>query len=379
MTIRKGIFWSHLVVGLLVGLVVLVMSVTGFLATYENAITTYVASSDTVIPGDDQAPLTVDEIASIAKSKSAGARRVVLTFENRPHAPILVRRIGVGMLALDPYSGEAIATSGLKAESFFGKIISWHRWLGMDGDGRATGRALTGAANLGFLFLLVSGIYLWIPRIRSWKFIRKNMTFSREYPTSKARDYNWHHVLGFWAIVPLALIVFSGVVISYSWANDAYTNLFSAETGDNGSTIATPDSELRSVPAEPASFQQAFAYVTDTITDWRTIQFRLPQNLKSESIQLQVHTGNGVLPEQRTIVTYDRTEHRAAKITDYGDLSPRQKASAWMRFIHTGEQYGLIGSTIAGLASLAACLMVYTGFALAYRRLIQPNLRRRRQ
>jgi uncharacterized iron-regulated membrane protein len=53
-----------------------------------------------------------------------------------------------------------------------------------------------------------------------------------------------------------------------------------------------------------------------------------------------------------------------------------QQARTWFRFVHTGEQYGVVGQTIAGLASLAACFLVYTGLALAWRRLILPLWRR---
>jgi uncharacterized iron-regulated membrane protein len=35
----------------------------------------------------------------------------------------------------------------------------------------------------------------------------------------KARDFNWHHVFGFFAAIPLVFVVASGVVISYPWAN----------------------------------------------------------------------------------------------------------------------------------------------------------------
>jgi uncharacterized iron-regulated membrane protein len=41
-----------------------------------------------------------------------------------------------------------------------------------------------------------------------------------------------------------------------------------------------------------------------------------------------------------------------------------------VRFAHTGEQYGVLGQTIAAVASLLACVLVYTGLALAWRRLI---------
>ena len=48
-----------------------------------------------------------------------------------------------------------------------------------------------------------------------------------------------------------------------------------------------------------------------------------------------------------------------------------------MRFLHTGEALGLIGQTVAGLVSLTSVIMVWTGLALAYRRLIVPLLTRR--
>ena len=50
----------------------------------------------------------------------------------------------------------------------------------------------------------------------------------------------------------------------------------------------------------------------------------------------------------------------------------------FLRFIHTGERYGVIGSTIAGIASLAASFLVWTGMALSWRRLVLPAWRRRK-
>ena len=41
----------------------------------------------------------------------------------------------------------------------------------------------------------------------------------------------------------------------------------------------------------------------------------------------------------------------------------------FLRFAHTGEFYGVTGQTIAGLVTLGPTFLVYTGFALALRRL----------
>ncbi|MGW8369240.1 MAG: PepSY domain-containing protein, partial [Gammaproteobacteria bacterium] len=59
--------------------------------------------------------------------------------------------------------------------------------------------------------------------------------------------------------------------------------------------------------------------------------------------------------------------------------SPGRRARSWVRFLHTGEALGIVGQTIAGLVSLTTLVMVWTGLALAYRRLISPLFRSRAQ
>ena len=81
------------------------------------------------------------------------------------------------------------------------------------------GKAITGVSNLIFLFIVISGFYLWWPRTWTWTQFRQVIWF-RGGLSSKARDFNWHHVIGYWSLVPLAVIVWSGVVIGYPWASD---------------------------------------------------------------------------------------------------------------------------------------------------------------
>ena len=64
-------------------------------------------------------------------------------------------------------------------------------------------------------------------------------------------------------------------------------------------------------------------------------------------------------------------------IQRFSDRTPAQQTRVIIRFLHTGEVLGWFGQTLAGLSSIAACFLVYTGFALAYRRLLQPYLKRR--
>ena len=53
----------------------------------------------------------------------------------------------------------------------------------------------------------------------------------------------------------------------------------------------------------------------------------------------------------------------------YADLSAGRKLRVWLRFLHTGEALGWAGQLVAGVASLGAAVLVWTGLALALRRL----------
>ena len=46
------------------------------------------------------------------------------------------------------------------------------------------------------------------------------ITWFRGGLSGKARDFNWHNVIGIWSAIPLAIVVAGAVPISYSWAGN---------------------------------------------------------------------------------------------------------------------------------------------------------------
>jgi len=119
----------------------------------------------------------------------------------------------------NPYTGELLGQGSTGLRSFFRFMTDWHRWLGASGENRNVGKAITGACNLAFLFIVVSGVYLWWPRSWKWPNVKLIVLF-RGGLSSKARDFNWHNVIGFWSAVQLFFVVLSATVISYPWASD---------------------------------------------------------------------------------------------------------------------------------------------------------------
>ena len=52
----------------------------------------------------------------------------------------------------------------------------------------------------------------------------------------------------------------------------------------------------------------------------------------------------------------------------FASQTPARRLRSVMRFAHTGEVLGLPGQTIAGIATAASVVLVWTGIALALRR-----------
>jgi uncharacterized iron-regulated membrane protein len=209
----------HLATGCLVGIVVLIMSVTGVLLAYQHQITNWMdrgLRSEVTALGAARLP-TGTLLASVTASNRAMPSAITVRAD--PSLPAEVSFGREHVLLVDVQTGKVLGESAPATRAFFRKIENWHRWLGASNDNRATGRAVTGACNFGFFLLVVSGPVLWMPRIWSRQNIKAVALFHGGL-AGRARDFNWHNVIGIWCAIPLLLIVLSGIVMSYPWANN---------------------------------------------------------------------------------------------------------------------------------------------------------------
>jgi uncharacterized iron-regulated membrane protein len=97
---------------------------------------------------------------------------------------------------------------------------------------------------------------------------------------------------------------------------------------------------------------------------------------RDATVQFTIDQGNGGQPQRRHTLVLDAYTGKVAAWQPFESLSPGRQARSWVRFLHTGEALGVLGQTLAGLVSLTSVIMVWTGLALAYRRLLAPLFRR---
>jgi uncharacterized iron-regulated membrane protein len=374
MTFKRAVFWAHLVVGVAAGLVILLLSVTGVLLTYERQIVDF-AENRAVSAAAGRAPLDADALVAAALAEGAAPGHSVV-FPRDPGGAIEVLSGRRSAFLLDPYSGAVMQGAGEGTKAFFATVTDLHRWLAMSGESRLAGRAITGAANLAFLFILVSGLYLWWPRVWRWVAVRPKLLFRPGLPAGRARDYNWHHVFAAWAFVPLLAIVVSGVVISYPWASALVFRAYGeAPPAASGPRRAVPgDVPMAGAGAgAPLAAARLLEIARVEIPAYRTLAFRIPAPAAATA-EIRVDTGNGAQPDRQTSLVITRADGGIQARLGSAETPPGQRMRVFLRFLHTGEVYGWVGQTLAGLASVASIFLVYTGLALAWRRLVRPLL-----
>ncbi|MYD86576.1 MAG: PepSY domain-containing protein, partial [Acidobacteria bacterium] len=85
-------------------------------------------------------------------------------------------------------------------------------------------------------------------------------------------------------------------------------------------------------------------------------------------VVVAVDRGTGRQPSRSEDLLFDRATGELVARAGYPTFSRGFKIRRWLRFAHTGEVYGVIGQTIAGITSLGVAVMVWTGLAMSWRR-----------
>ncbi len=380
--IRAVIFWLHLVVAVAAGVVVFMLAATGVVLSVEEAVTGLAERRHFVAVADGAERLGPDEIAG-----AAGFAATSLEYRADPRAPVRVHEGRDRYARVDPYTGRVLGLGPAGLDRFFESVHNWHRWFNVSGGSVRRARAVTGAVNVAFLFLLVTGPILWLPRPITRRSLANVLLFRRG-ARGAWRDLNWHQVVGIWSALPLAVIAATGVTTSYPGVGDrVYPVVGSvvaaeARAGEVGGEGASREGASREVAGEEVAGEEvadaaartpgqnlaaALAAAEAWAPGWRTLILNVPRPADHE-VRVEVRGGRAGQPHRTGYLTVDAATGTVGDAATFANDSPGRRAQQFLRYAHTGEYWGLAGQLLAGLFSLAATLMVWTGLSLALRR-----------
>src|SRR5262245_14521225 len=372
MLVRRVVFWLHLLTGITAGAVILIMAATGVLLTFEPQIVDLAEQSLRTVPplAAGTPRVSLASLVTAAQDARGGERASTVTFRAGPQSSV---RVGFGRdaaLYMHPFTG-AVLGPGSRAHDVLHVVEDWHRWLGS----RDLGRPFTGACNLAFLGLGVSGLFLWWPRAWSRRAIRA-VTVPDVRLRGKARDFNWHNSIGFWCAPVIIVITLTGSVMSYQWANDLLYRMTGntppppagAGTGGAGAARGNrPEGRGLGGAAPGLDLDAIAARASGQVPGWVAITLRLPPR-QGGTVTAFIQEPATWHPSPRSVLTLEAATAQVVKWEPFAGANLGRKLRLLARVLHTGEVGGLPGQAIAGLASLGGVFLVCTGIALACRR-----------
>jgi len=420
-TFRQILFWCHLAAGLIAGLFIGVMCFTGTVLAFEDEIVAW-AERDArqVVAPAEATRLPLADLQRKLREAQPEFRSASVTLLNEPTAAITFSAGRDGGFYLNPYTGEVRVPASTKGHDFMHVITDWHRFLGREGTQRPAGKLINGICNIAFCVLAITGLYLWMPRTWSWAGVKAVALFNWKLG-GKARDFNWHNAIGLWSAPILIVLTLTAVPISFRWGGNLIYQLVGEEPpaqqgpGQAGPASATPAVEIKrpSPEARPLAQDVIVAQVQQDFPQWTQIVLRTGGAQRGgQRPAANAPAGNAATPPPAAgsaAATEPRRERNAGerggegrpapqpltvtireagswprtatttltlnpftgevlKREGYADLSPARQIRSWTRFLHTGQALGWPGQLVAGLACLGGCFLVYTGFALSWRR-----------
>ncbi|HJX29858.1 MAG TPA: PepSY-associated TM helix domain-containing protein, partial [Thermoanaerobaculia bacterium] len=143
---------------------------------------------------------------------------------------------------------------------------------------------------------------------------------------------------------------------------------------------AGPERWSEGRPERPAlaGLDTLWARAERQVPGWQSLSVRLAGKA-DEPVTFTINRGHRGRPDLRSQLTLDRASGEVVKWEPFASQSLGRRLRTWTRWVHTGEAGGFLGQTLAGITSAAGAVLVWTGFALAWRRFLpkkHPQKRR---
>jgi len=365
--VRRILFWMHLCTGVLIGILVVYFSITGTLIAYERPILNAIDKQNYKAVPASAGAVRLPLATLISETESAAHARVeMITVHPDPVSPVELQTANREVFFGDAFSGAVQGPMSPRARAFFLKVTALHRWFGLSEAHHAAAAAVKGAVTLLFLFLLLSGATLWIPARWTSTTLRTGAV-PRFDVRGRARNYNWHKVTGLWLGLPLAVIVVTGIIMAYPWANALLFRLAGSPVPVRNAVRENSRRHANGTSPISGNLDEAFTQATNNAAGWQSASLRLPAN--AGELNITVDRSEGGHPEKREQVFVEAATARVLRRLPFDGLSRGQRWRSWVRFIHTGEAGGWWGETSATATASGAILLSITGFLLAFHRL----------
>lgn len=279
---------------------------------------------------------------------------------------------------VDQYTGEV--TGKYERAPFFNFMFRMHRWLldSMKQDGGIFwGKMIVGTSTLMFVFVLISGVFVWWPRTR------KALKNSLKIVANKGWRRFWYdlHVAGgMYTLVFLLAMALTGLTWSFQWYRTGFYKTFGVEVQPSmghGNAAANATAKGGKSGGKPEGREGRGEHRHSPYAHWEQVYEQLAQANPGYK-QISVSDGSASVAfnrfgNQRATDRY-KFNPRNGEITEttlYKDLENSGKIRGWIYSVHVGSWGGMLTRILTFIAALIGASLPLTGYYLWIRKKIK--------
>lgn len=389
--LKAIVLFIHRWLGLITGLVVVILSVTGCLFVFQQEISSWVRHdtffADEVPTNQQTLPVTELQVKAAASLNTNHLPYGLTTYKDpsRNWSAMLYKG-GIDSWTyfgtmetyktayINPYNGQIEGIVNEKTDFFqIMKGIHWSLLLATP-----IGQPIVVWSTVVFLILLITGMVLWWPK--KWNRTGKQKSFKIKWGSSWRRvNYDLHNVLGFYFLTIALILGFTGLYWYFPFAKKSMHFVASGEyrlpettTKKVVSTIPDSLTLTSSAPIQTAyanawaEYPEAYSIALTAPTD---SQGTIYATVRPDG---QTYYGNSTLQ-------FDQRTGEMIRANRYENKSAGAKLVGMNYDIHVGAIGGLPGKIIAFLASLVCASLPITGFIIWWDRKKRQWAKEKRQ
>lgn len=391
MKFKKTALFLHRWLGIITGLVVFIVSITGATFVFEEELfalfnpklctvkqpidkellpfSTLYEKAQTAL-GKDK-PITAIRIPATAEKNKSYAfdAREQMDKENLGNHLFINQQIDHwDRVFIDPYTGAFLGKIDMET-NFFWIARQIHQFLYLRSD---VGSIIVGTSTLLFIIISITGLILWWPKNRKVAIKRLKINPKAKW---KRLNYDLHQVLGFYVFLFTMLIAITGLVWSFKWWEGSIYWLLDGKRPSF--KIANPKG------TDTEKISQTANKPLDIL--WEDLQHKhtshegmnVTVNKENNQISTSIYFKDGSGWHASDVYAYDlrNGENYFKRLQQDKTLGMKWRNSNYN--IHVGKIAGLPGMILAFLGSLICVSLPVTGFIVWYNRTFKKKKSKR--
>ncbi len=372
---KKILLKVHLWLSVPVGIIIAIICFSGAMLVFETELMELFNPQRYKVEQVKDAPLPMETLMAIAQSSQPDSMRLTEVQVSRD--PSRNYRMGFGgrnrtAVFVDQYSGE-VREMYTPGDNFFVTMRKLHRWLlddyQRDSDKISIGKTAVGVSTLFFVFILITGIIVWIPKTR------KALVNSFKINTRKGKTRLWHdlHVtLGVYSAVILLALALTGLTWSFEWYNKGFYAVFGLEVPQRGpgGPGGGPQSQRQNPASSFQNWDKVIAEVKRIDPKYRTITLRD----ETATVATDAIRGNKRASNR---YTFDTQTGEITGAILYADMEANTKLRGWIYSVHFGSFGGMVTKIMFFLASMLGASLPITGYYIWISKSIKKRRKRK--